>query len=612
MFRYVALIWNVASPDLEVTASDFERRLRTTAPDWRSVLTRPGLCVLVAGRSQGFDAHLLCNDAGVVLGEVFARRGEINCDAPACDAKFNRLETHQAVSSQGRSLACQFWGNFVAFIVDSGEQAGGGRGARYVFKDPSGTLPCYFTERRGLHLVFSCLEDCRNMGLSFPINWEFVRARAAHGFLAMEIPSLSGVATVHRGQCAKFDAGGKFVSRSAYWHPSQFAHVSELITDSASAAKAMCATVRSCIHSLAGHHANVLAQISGGLDSSIVLGLLGDAPTRPNITCYTDYAPEAVCDERRWARYATARGAYRHVEWCRDPREVRYKDVPKLSPTVEPASYFTHWQRGPWDRQMATEYGATAVFTGEGGDSTLCATAYSFAADHCFRRHGLKAQTLRTALRVATRRDRTVWQVLAKAISREVFGAGHADERRRRSAFNRLVSPDLRKEAATKGDADIWSSGGRISEETRQRLGMLAFPPVFYDLSTSAQIVAPHAVAPLCAQPVVEICARIPIDIHFNGGRIRGLARKAFADVVPEPILRRQWKDRPSRFFEQVIQCNLPFLREHLLEGALARQGILDRAALELALRSGPSRSSAVSGEIFSHLDLELWIRDSA
>jgi asparagine synthase (glutamine-hydrolysing) len=204
-----------------------------------------------------------------------------------------------------------------------------------------------------------------------------------------------------------------------------------------------------------------------------------------------------------------------------------------------------------------------------------------------------------------------VWQVVAKAVGREVFGAGNADERRRRSAFNRLVCADLKKEVATKGDANIWSGAGGISEETRQRLGTLAFPPVFYDLTASARHEAPYVASPLCSQPVFEICARIPIDIHFDGGRSRGLARRAFADVVPAPILRRQWKDRPLLFFEEVIQRNLPFIREQLLDGALARAGILDRSAVELALKSGPTRSSAVNGEIFSHLDLELWIRDS-
>jgi asparagine synthase (glutamine-hydrolysing) len=349
------------------------------------------------------------------------------------------------------------------------------------------------------------------------------------------------------------------------------------------------------------------------LDSSIVLGLLGDSPSKPNITCYTDYAPESVCDERRWARYAAQRGAYRHLELCRDPKAVVYRDVPSLAPSMVPASYFTHSQRGPVDRALAAEYGATAIFTGEGGDSTFCATTYSYAADHCFRRHGFNMQTLRTALLVASRRDRTVWQVLASAVGREVFGAGRADERSRRASFSRLVSLSVKREVEQRQVGSSWlNSGGQLSLETQLRIGTMGFPTVFYDLSTSARSEAPYVASPLCAQPVLETCLRIPVDIHFDAGRTRGMARRAFADVVPAPILRRQWKDRPLLYFGDVIQRNLTFMRDHLLNGSLAEQGILDRAAVELALKNGPTASDAVSGEILSHLDLELWVRDSA
>jgi asparagine synthase (glutamine-hydrolysing) len=141
-------------------------------------------------------------------------------------------------------------------------------------------------------------------------------------------------------------------------------------------------------------------------------------------------------------------------------------------------------------------------------------------------------------------------------------------------------------------------------------MGTLAFPPSFYDLSTTAQARAPYTVSPLSSQPVYEMCARIPVDIHFDAGSIRGLARRVFADVVPAPILRRQWKDRPLLFVPEVIQRNVGYLRETLLDGALVRQGILNRSALELALRTGPTRSAAIGAEIVNHLDLELWIRD--
>jgi asparagine synthase (glutamine-hydrolysing) len=618
MFRYVALMWNAESAQLSDAASEVERSLAVSGkkPGWSLVFDCPGVRVWASDLSAGFGAELFCGRTGVVLGQTFARQKDVNSTAPTYDAKFNRFETREALKSRGRSLAKEVWGNFVAFIVDEGG-LGGAPGARYVFKDPCGTLPCYFTGLGGVQLVFSCLEDCQRLGFSVAVNWDFVRARAVHGFLDMEIPTLTGVSTVHRSECASFDRQGNCVGRSLYWHPSSFKDSEKLITDSASAAQALRATFRSCVHSLASHHQSVLAQVSGGLDSSIVLGCLGEAPNKPQITCYTIFTKDSVSDERRWARYAVARGGFRHMELCRDASAIEFRNFSALAPTVEPGCYFTAWQRGPLERELAVQAGATATFTGEAGDSTLCATTYSFAADHCLRRHGLGLPTLRTALRVAARRDVTVWRVMAKAVGRELFRSGGADERRRRASFNRLVSARVKREVqagggVAGGEANIWSRGGRITEETRQRLGALAFPPEFYDLSTSGQDFTPYSIAPMCAQPVVELCMRIPVDIHFDGGRIRGLARRAFADVVPAPILRRQWKDHPVLYFEEVIQNNLPFLREHLLDGALVREGILDREAVELALKSGPTRSAAVSGEIFSHLDLELWVRDCA
>jgi asparagine synthase (glutamine-hydrolysing) len=102
------------------------------------------------------------------------------------------------------------------------------------------------------------------------------------------------------------------------------------------------------------------------------------------------------------------------------------------------------------------------------------------------------------------------------------------------------------------------------------------------------------------------------VDIHFDAGRSRGLARRAFVAEVPEPILQRQWKDRPLHYVADVIHRNLDFIRATLLEGVLVKEGILDRAAVELAVRAAPSRSSAISGELMNDLDLELWVRNAA
>jgi asparagine synthase (glutamine-hydrolysing) len=610
VFRYVALMWDAHSPEIAATAHELARRLGAKSPQWSDALVRSGHKVLVADRSSHFDAHGILDGAagGVVLGEIFRRCSDIDQGAALNHAVFGVPESRAVIDSQGRTLATEYWGNFVAFIVD-GEQ-----GARFVFNDPCGTLPCYFTEHRGVQVVFSCLGDCRDMGLKFALNWEFVRARAVNGFLDLDIPSFVGVASVHRGECVQFDAAGRYLSRSVYWHPARFDRASDLIVEPTVAAEALHATVRSCVHSMVGHHSSVLSQISGGLDSSIVLGCLGDAPSKPEIHCYTDYVPNAVCDERRWARYAVQRKGFRHIEVPSEPGAVIYEDLPTLAPSMEPATYLSHALRGPFERKLASEHRATAVFTGEGGDSTFCSTSFVFAVNHSFRRYGLKYRTLRTAAMVATRRDRTVWRVLAKAIRGEMFGIGTLGYRGQLSTVCRLVSSDARQ--ALKTDprvGDSWlSANGPVTQESLLRLGTLAFAPVFYDLSTSHHHQAPYTASPLCAQPVFEIGMRIPVDVHFYDGRSRGLARRAFVREVPEPILRRQWKDRPLSQVGAVIQRNLTFIRETLLEGSLMREGILDRAAVELALRDAPTTSAALGGEILSHVDLELWSRNSA
>ena len=64
------------------------------------------------------------------------------------------------------------------------------------------------------------------------------------------------------------------------------------------------------------------------------------------------------------ARYAIERAGHRHVEFCRDPRAIAFRDFSRLAATVEPGCYYTAWQRGPLERQLAAEVGATATFTG--------------------------------------------------------------------------------------------------------------------------------------------------------------------------------------------------------------------------------------------------------
>jgi asparagine synthase (glutamine-hydrolysing) len=609
MFRYFVLMWDAGSPEKAAAAEALERGLRATSPSWRVEYRGEGMSVLVAGHSTALGTQRLAGGAGVIVGEIFARpnecRNDREWDAPSPHASFGERETNEVLASRGRCLVSRYWGNYVALLAEAK--------SRYVVKDPTGSLPCYLTGHAGVRVIFSCLSDCRELRcMRFSVNWEFVRKCTVNGIYDVETPPLVEVSGVHRGECVRLDETGRLLSRSHYWHPMSFTGADDWIDDPCIAERALRSTVRSCVHSLAAHHSRVLQQTSGGLDSSIVLGCLGQAPNEPDIACYTAYVPGSVCDERRWARLAAEREGYRHVEVGYDPTKLLFDRLPALAPSVEPASYFSHWQRGPVERHLAREHGASAVFTGEGGDATFCSTCYVLAVDHSLARYGLGRRTLRTALSVASRRDRTLWKVLAQAMRRRLFGMRLSDHRALFANTMQLVAADAKASVKCDHFPNPWFSAyDRVPLETLRRLGTLAFRPTFYDLSASQREEAPLTVSPLCAQPVFELAARIPVDIHFDSGRIRGLARRAFTQEVPEPILRRQWKDLPLLQSEEVVQCNSSFIRDALLDGALTRERILDRAAVELALSKGPSKSRVVSGEILRHLDLELWVRHS-
>jgi asparagine synthase (glutamine-hydrolysing) len=591
MFRYMAVLWNAAAAVEEEAAMRLARRVQALSPGWSTVMGAPGMVVMVADESRHLSARHLFGGGGVVLGEIFSA---LDADGtPVGGAMFGERESQSVLESGGRILASKYWGNFVAFLLEPKT------GSRLIFKDACGSLPCHITDVDGVRLVFSCLGDCRELGLRFQVNGDFLRARVVSGVREVPQESLVGVSSVRRGECVRFACDGGAESRSLYWEWDFKGDAG--LEEPRTAERALRAAVLGSVRSMAARHSSVLAQISGGLDSSIVLGCLQDMLGRPEMFCYTLFIPDAPSDERRWARYAVQRGGYRHMELPFTPETFSYGSVTALAPSVEPGSYLTHWQKGPIERDLGLRFGATAVLTGDGGDSVFCSTSYVFAVDHCLRRHGLGLRTLKTAVRVARRRDRTMWNVLVKALGRTIFGGRRGDFARNLAPSRRLVTPGVR---------DSWSE--TLSMEPLLRMGMLALSSSFYNLSVSHRDQAPCVVSPLCAQPVMEVCARIPVDVHFDGGRVRGLARRAFASELPAPIARRQWKDRPWTQARQVIRRNLPFICEHLLEGRLVKEGILDRAAVELALGQAPSASIAVGSELLSHLDLELWIRDCA
>ena len=608
MFRYVCLMHNPSDRGQSKTCETITCRLQEIAPSFLSAYDSTGLRVLCAqAGTPGLAVHALANNSGVLLGSVFKRHSDISSDSADSPAVFDSAATREVMASAGRSLVTGYWGDYVAFLAD------GVSSTKRVIKDPTGNLPCFVTSWRDVIVFFSCLSDLIDLKLMrFSVNWDYVAQRVGSGGYDSRVNPLNEVSQLHRGQCLEINTvqSARQV-RKLYWNPTIFSDAANAIDDVGSATCALRASVRSATHTMAASHNGILVRLSGGLDSSIVSGCLRDARTRTRVTSYTYFIPEGRSDERRWARMAADHAGSDHLEQALNPANTRLESLRELRPTVTPVWAYAHALRGGMENRIAQSHPYTAVFCGDGGDSGFGGDCISLAVYDFLRLRGISRGVIKLASQVALRTNSLVWRVLASSLRRSWFGSSMSDYRVKLLVGAALAGVHVRGTAlrSSQFPHPWFEACEHVPWHVIGRLGNLMGTPELYNPFLPASAFSPYVAAPLYAQPVVELILRIPIFVHFYRGHERGLARAAFQQEVPPPILRRQWKDRAPGAFEDLVRRNRAFLYETLLEGALCRERILDSEAIRDALGEDFSTRQFHAGELMNYLHLENWLR---
>jgi asparagine synthase (glutamine-hydrolysing) len=608
MFRYFALIWKSDDAQLTAATETISSRLKTRSNQWHVALDRPGLLVLCADTRSGVHACRLLANVGIVVGAVFHKQSALSDETPCVVENLTEAESAAIAASHGRRLIQNYWGDYVAFIDEPSSTA------RWIVKDPAGELPCMHAHCRGIDIFFSCLTDFLGLGLlPLTVNWDYVHGLVAGSAFDVRRSSVREVSRVQRGEAVRIAADSPATSpqRLMYWNPLTFSDSSNAIRDAEIAAKLLRETVRGCVAAYAHKQSNLLVRLSGGLDSSIVLSCITSAPERKVIS-YTYFNPSGKSDERRWAHLAAAQTSTLHVERTVHPASIDLEPMLKVSPSLEPTSAMMYIARGPVERQLAAEHGCNILFSGDGGDAVLGAESVNLAADDYLRLNGIRPGLRSVAEQVASFRDGTVWTVLRRALRRWMLGSNMHDYAHSLSGSRTLLAPQLANPLLQlKRYPHPWfNHQSSVSWETIRRLGILLLhPQFFYDPFLNPGQANPQHIAPLYAQPVVELCLRIPIYLHFLDGAERGLARRAFRRDVPAPILQRQWKDRAPESSQALKLRNLPFIRSMLLDGLLSQEKLLNRVAVESVLATNAVTDGASMVELFRLLDIEIWLR---
>jgi asparagine synthase (glutamine-hydrolysing) len=93
------------------------------------------------------------------------------------------------------------------------------------------------------------------------------------------------------------------------------------------------------------------------------------------------------------------------------------------------------------------------------------------------------------------------------------------------------------------------------------------------------------------------------------GGWDRAIARRAFYNELPREVAHRTYKGGIEAHIRGIIDSNLTFVRELLLDGALVQADVIDRKELGKVLSGKVNRTRSNATEILDLVGTEAWLR---
>ncbi|MDR6709301.1 asparagine synthase (glutamine-hydrolyzing) [Novosphingobium sp. 1748] len=502
-------------------------------------------------------------------------------------------EWQRLSATQGKSLMEDFWGGYVGFVLD-------GEGARlHAIRDPSGQSTCFCRLEQD-RILFSSRADVLEAvsGRRAEINWDGI---VSHIVWPMIRPQETAVREIHEilpGMRVTAHRGR--LTSTQIWLPWTFTRHARSRPAWDEAVSTLRQRILACTDAWASEAGHTLLAVSGGLDSSIVAAAL--AASGRHFTCLTLYTGQMAGDERQYARELAG---YLDVELLEEPERIDLVDVgwSEARHLPRPVSRAFAQSGDRTQQQAAGRLGIDQFMTGGGGDNVFC-FQHSVApvADRMIVT-GSRLGSVRTLWDVARLNEVSVLTALSGARSK-IRQAGHPHRWPTRTGF---LSRDLVR-SLSGPPPHPWLLPP--PDEVPGKVMHVAWLAAIQNHLEGFGREQMHPLrAPLLAQPVVEHCLSIPSWLWVTGGRDRVLAREAFADLLPPAIVTRRSKGTPTGFAMQLLEVNRQSIKALLLEGQLAKEGIIERSAVEAFLERPDPRDVVRYMEIMALVDVEAWLR---
>lgn len=594
MLRYIAVARVEGSAEARAAYSRVLEATATVGPGFLRGYQTGTACLLYADTTPGRIRTHPLGPNGVIVGTLFRGSGSGGGPISALSA----TEIEQIRTSLGDVLVRHHWGQYIALIERRD-------GTWRIVRDPTGGFPCYYVRSHGVVVIFSHLNDCASLlPTKLSINYSHLHAFLHFNRFVPRDTGFNEIEPVHGGEAVDFRE--RTVTRVFLWKPDTFCRSPAQHENIEENVRSMRDVVTMCVHSWAACRRSILHQLSGGLDSSIVLACLPTAPTSPELACCTHVTDSPDGDERYYARLMADRARVRLVELPLRPKAWnRIEDLAQVRDPISPLFVSFECSEDSEIKGLVDAGSFDCTFSGQGGDQLFHRTLPGItAADYAWV-HRLNSRLFRVILETAQVSRQPFW-----SIARQVVEYGYLRRpydiwcESRVSDFIRAPPIDVSR------SCHPWLLDG-----TRLPPAKLLQLMCLTETQTNFATPRPYIdeIHPLVSQPLLELCLQIPTYILSHGGTDRTVVRVAFTEALPPEIAQRSSKGAVTQFFYKAIYGNREHIRPFLLGGLLAERNLVDTWELERALEDPATVARGRSlFPIMVATICEMWLRTAA
>lgn len=420
-------------------------------------------------------------------------------------------------------------------------------------RDRAGEKPLFYhyDQRHGALYFASEIKALFPLGTPLRVRHQELGMLLSFGYVPAPATLYHGIEQLPPATQLSLDAGGVPRLRS-YWQPA-FASPPRA-TLSTETREQVREQVVEAVRSRLEADVPLGAFLSGGIDSSIVVGVMARVLERRVKTFSIGFRGDARFDETHFARMAAEAFGTEHTEFVIDPRTLDLGTMINELVWLHDGPFGDSSAIPTYIVSRLTREHVTVALTGDGGDELFCGYPRFIAAEAAeyappplvhvlWRLFGLA--------RVLPRRasERSLFDRACRFL-----GAAALPLPERVARWNSLFLADLPRMARPEWRAELdtavplsWQRAVFSSLQDAGPLGQilqhnfLTYLP--YDLLVKVDRTAmAHALetrSPFLAPDLIDFAARLPASYMRRGLRMKHVLREAFADLLPAPIRQR-------------------------------------------------------------------------